>query len=271
VSYLKIGNLLMASLLSAVALSATSIKWFGHSAFQITLPTGEVILVDPWITNPANKTGEADLAALKKVDLILITHSHGDHIGDAIQIAEKTKAKLIATNDVKAAIRTFSKYPKDSLGADVGHFGGEIAVLGGAAKIAFIPARHGSAFTMGEDSPNPKTMVPGGDASGFLITVKNGPAIYHTGDTDVFSDMSLVNMFHQVDVMLLCIGDRFTMGPKRAALAAKLVQPTKFLIPMHFGTFSALTGTPEEFQKALTSQKVKTPMKALHVGEILTL
>jgi L-ascorbate metabolism protein UlaG (beta-lactamase superfamily) len=264
-------SLATVALFSSTAFAQTSIKWFGHSAFQITAPTGEVILIDPWISNPLNKNAEADLAALSKVDLILITHTHGDHIGNAVEIAEKTKAKLVATNDVKAAIRTFSKFPKDALGSDVGHFGGEIAVLGGVAKIAFIPAKHGSTYTTDASSSIPNSLAPGGDAGGFLISFKNGPTIYHTGDTDVFSDMSLVNLFHRVDVMLTCIGDRYTMGPSRAALATKLVSPSKFVVPMHYGTFPALTGTTEAFKNELTVQKVKTPLKVLKVGESFTL
>jgi len=104
-----------------------------------------------------------------------------------------------------------------------------------------------------------------------VISVRNGPRIYHTGDTDVFSDMALVSRFGQVDVMLACIGDRFTMGPRRAALATRLVNPAKLVIPMHYGTFPVLTGTPAAFAEALKQEKVKARLHEMKVGETLKL
>ena len=109
-----------------------------------------------------------------------------------------------------------------------------------------------------------------GEAGGFLVTVKDGPTIYHAGDTDLFADMALVKLFRPVDVFIAPIGDKFTMGPDRAAHATKLVEPKKMVIPMHYGTFPALTGTPTAFGKALQTLKVKVPMKEMKVGEIVT-
>ena len=104
-----------------------------------------------------------------------------------------------------------------------------------------------------------KDIHDGGSPVGFVIMIKNGPVIYHTGDTDVFSDMSLISQFAKIDIMLACIGDHFTMGPKRAADAVKLVKP-KMVIPMHYGTFPVLTGTPKAYAKALKKQHVKTKL-----------
>ncbi len=133
-------------------------------------------------------------------------------------------------------------------------------------KVAFIPAIH-SSTVMDE---NGKDIHEGGNPGGFLISIKNGPVIYHTGDTDVFNDMTLIPRFHKVDVMLACIGDHFTMGPDRAALATKMVGPL-MVVPMHYGTFPVLDGTPAEFKAALTKQGVKAKLVVMQPDEMIKL
>ncbi len=115
-----------------------------------------------------------------------------------------------------------------------------------------------------------KDLHAAGNPGGFLVSVKNGPSFYHTGDTDLFGDMAMIRQFRPVDVMLATIGDKFTMGPLRAAMAAELVKPTKMIIPMHFGTYPVLVGNPGDFATALKQRKVKTPMREMKVGETLT-
>jgi len=110
--------------------------------------------------------------------------------------------------------------------------------------------------------------VYAGNPTGLIITLRDGPAIYHTGDTDLFSDMALVKRFHKIDVMLVCIGDHFTMGPARAAEAVKLVAP-RTVIPMHYGTFPALTGTPEAFERELEKREVKAQLRVMKPGETI--
>ena len=109
-----------------------------------------------------------------------------------------------------------------------------------------------------------------GNPTGLIIALRDGPTIYHTGDTDLFSDMALVKRFHKVDVMLVCIGDHYTMGPARAAEAVKLVTP-KMVIPMHHGTFPVQTGTPEPFERELKKRKLKSKLRVMKIGETIAL
>ena len=243
----------------------TQLQWYGQSAFKLTTPSGKVLLIDPWIENPLNPNAKADLAALNNVDLILVTHGHFDHAGNAVEIAEKTKAKLVSTYDLGIAMVQHSGYPKDLVGFETqGNFGGEVTLLNGEVKVAYIPAVHSSSVAS-DGSPASYAGNPGG----FLISVENGPVIYHTGDTDLFSDMKLIPQFGKVTLMLTCIGGQFTMGPLRAAEAVKLVNPST-VVPMHYGVFN-LTGTPEAFSLALQQQGVKSQLKVMKVGEVLKL
>jgi L-ascorbate metabolism protein UlaG (beta-lactamase superfamily) len=256
---------------SALAAGKTELMWYGHSAFKITTPAGKVLLIDPWIANPANQNGAAEVEKLAKVDLILLTHGHADHVGNTVEIAKKTGAKLVATFDLAKAMVKYKGYPEKQAGFDsIGHFGGEIALLDGEVKVAFITAVHGGDLESGEGMPSAGLPVAAGDAGGFLVSVKDGPAIYHAGDTDVFADMAFVRQFRPVDVFIAPIGDKFTMGPSRAALATRIVEPTKLVIPMHYGTFPVLTGTPAAFDQALKTQKVSVPMREMKVGETLS-
>jgi L-ascorbate metabolism protein UlaG (beta-lactamase superfamily) len=243
----------------------TQVTWYGHAAFKIETPAGKTLLVDPWLQNPSNPTGKDDVGSVK-ADLILVTHGHFDHVGDATEIATRTKAKLVTTFDLGNALIA-TGFPKDQFGFDTGgNIGGSITVLDGEVTITFVPAVHSSDI---HDEKH-HLLYPAGGAGGFVIAIKNGPTLYHTGDTDVFGDMALIGKFHKIDLMLACIGDHFTMGPERAAEAVRLVK-AKSVAPMHFGTFPVLNGTPEAFGAALKKAGVGAKLVKLEIGKPLAL
>ena len=270
----RIFTLLAAAALFIAAAAAdaaghTSLTWYGHAAFKIVTPEGHVLFVDPWITNPANPKGKDDLAAIDKADLILVSHGHFDHVGDAVDIGKRTGAQLVTNFDLGQAMVTDLGFPAKQAGfGTLGHFGGTLTLLDGEVQVMLVPAVHGGSMAPPAASGAAPAVVTGGPAGGFVIRIKNGPTFYHTGDTDVFGDMRYIGAEH-IDVMLACIGDHFTMGPKGAAEAVQLVRP-KTVIPMHYGTFPVLTGTPADFAKALKALHAKAKLKVMQVGDTVT-
>ena len=250
----------------------TELTWYGQSAFKLVTPTGRVILFDPWFANPMNKEGKTTGDRLKTVDLILVSHGHFDHVGEAADISRRTGAKLIATLDLGEAMARYGGFPRENMSYQtLGNAGGILAFFDGEVRILLVPAVH-SSHVSGKDlgvNTDDETHW-GGNPGGFVVAIKNGPTIYHTGDTDVFSDMVRVNQFGRIDVMLTCIGDHFTMGPERAAEAVALVKPLK-AVPMHYGTFlPMMTGTPEMFKNALTVRGLGATYTPMQVGQAVS-
>jgi L-ascorbate metabolism protein UlaG (beta-lactamase superfamily) len=246
---------------------ATQLHWYGQSAFKIETRGGNILLIDPWLTNPKNPTGKDDLKELKRADLIFVTHGHSDHVGDAVEIAKKTGAKLVAGLDLATAMTTVLGFPSKQAEMNTTPLcGGEVSLLDGELTVRLTPAFHGSGLGKDDDA----TPVYAGQPNGMIIALRDGPTIYHTGDTDVFSDMSLIPQFQKIDIMLVCMGDHFTMGPARAALAVELVQP-KMVVPMHYATFPVLTGTPQAFEDEIRKRKIDTKVRVMKIGETIAL
>jgi L-ascorbate metabolism protein UlaG (beta-lactamase superfamily) len=260
--------LLWVSRVATAQPSPTTLTWYGHAAFRLVTPNAHVLLIDPWILNPFNKNGPQDLAAIDRADLILISHGHLDHVGQATEIAKKTKARLVASYDLGGALIRWAGFPKEQAGLDsLGNAGGTLTFFDGEVKILLVPAVHSS-------SVEPKDLGAGadegshfaGNPGGFVVQIKNGPTLYHTGDTDLFGDMAQLGRAHKIDYMLVCIGDHFTMGPEGAADAVRLVASAK-AVPMHYGTFPILTGTPQQFGAALRARKLGSKLQQLEVGK----
>jgi L-ascorbate metabolism protein UlaG (beta-lactamase superfamily) len=237
----------------------TELTWYGHAAFVLRTPKGTVLAIDPWLSNPSAKDKEA-AAKLEKVDFILVTHAHSDHTGDAVAIAKRTGAKLVAGFDLSKALMGAGYPAEQATMMTNGNIGGTFP-LTDEVSVTIVSAVHSSGLAK-EGEP----LHYGGNPTGFLIHVKGGPTVYHTGDTDVTSDMKLVGDRWHIDYMLACIGGHFTMDPIGAATAAQLTR-AKVVIPMHFGTFPLLKGTPAELEKAIKAKGLKTKVVTMQVGE----
>ncbi len=213
-------------------MAGLSITWFGHATFVITTPAGKRIVFDPWLTgNPKAPAG----AKIDKADVICLTHGHSDHSGDVVAVARATGAPLVAVFELATWFQ--GKGLKDVIGMGVG---GTVDVKG--LKISMTAAVHTSSI-----EENGKVHYVG-LATGFVVRMEDHRAIYFAGDTSLFGDMRLIGDLYAPEIAFLPIGDHYTMDPVAAAKACELLG-VRQVVPMHYGTFPALTGSPEDLKK----------------------
>jgi len=212
------------------SLKGTRITWLGHATVLVTTAKGTNILIDPFLSgNPRFPHGYEFPA---KIPYILLTHGHGDHISDAVPVARKHGSKVVAIYELADYVG--KQGVSDTMGMN----------LGGTAQLddvaaSMVDAKHSS----GAQDQHGTHYV--GVAAGFVLTIAGGPVLYHAGDTTVFGDMALIRDVYRPEVAMLPIGGFYTMGPKEAAVAVRLLG-AKTVLPLHFGTFPPLTGTPKE-------------------------
>jgi L-ascorbate metabolism protein UlaG (beta-lactamase superfamily) len=231
-----------------------SITWLGHATFKLTTPGGKTVLIDPWVAgNPACPEEAKKLEAL---DLMLITHAHFDHMGDAVSLAKALNPKVVAIFEICQWLEGQGVANCNGMNK-----GGTVEIDG--LKATMVEAQHSAALMDDEGK-----LHYGGEPAGFVLEVETGLSVYHAGDTNVFSDMAIIRELYEPAVALLPIGSVFTMGPKEAAHACKLLRP-KIVIPMHHGTFPLLAGKPDEFCQLV--QGMDLEVVVLNPGETHTI
>lgn len=222
-------------------LKGTSITWLGHATVLITTAKRTTILIDPFIEH--NPKYPKNYKLPEKIDLLLLTHGHGDHISDAVPIAKKYSPTVVGIVELIGWIQ--SKQVKNTVEMN----------LGGTYKhadvsISMVEAKHSSGIEDGDK------VLYGGTPAGFVLTIEDGPVLYHAGDTSLYSDMQLTRDLYSPELAMLPIGGHYTMDPKAAAIAAKYLGVSSVL-PVHFGTFPVLVGTPEELEKHLAGTGIE--------------
>ena len=214
-------------------MSSISITWLGHATFIITTPGGKRIVTDPWLEQ--NPVCPPAMKKIDKADVILLSHGHFDHTGDIVNVSRATNATTIAVFELSLWLERKGLQNITGMG-----IGGTVKMAG--LEISMVPAVHTSSVVEND------TTVYLGLAAGFVVKMENGQSFYFAGDTALFGDMRLIAELYSPDIAFLPIGDHYTMGPQAAAIAARLLG-VRQVVPMHYGTFPVLTGTPDDLKR----------------------
>ena len=220
------------------------LTWLGHSTFRVDTPGGKRLYVDPWLSNPKMPEGESEP---ERVDVIAITHGHGDHIGEAVELGKKFSPRLIAIYELASWLESQGFPGATDLAMNKG---GTVEAEG--LKFSMTHALHSSGM-LGDGPP-----VYLGEPAGYVVEFENGTKVYFSGDTAAFTDMQIIGKYLEPDVAVLPIGDHFTMGPRQAAVALELLGVGR-CVPCHYGTFPILTGTPDELRAHAPGVEVISP------------
>ena len=250
------------------------VLWLGHATVRITSVDGKVIVIDPFLRqNPRTPAEYRDLAKLGRVDLILVTHGHIDHVDDLPELAKISNATVIVPYEFGRNLATLGVLkPEKILSMNKG---GSVSPLGRDIKIHMVPAEHSSSLdTQSAELPLRGSPLAAlryfevGPAVGYVVQLENGFTIYHAGDTTVFSEMALIHQLYKPDLALVPIGGFFTMGPEEAAFALRELIKPKQVIPIHFGTFPVINRTPGELKAALGDSPIE--MLEVQPGQAVT-
>ncbi|MEO7392870.1 MAG: metal-dependent hydrolase [Ramlibacter sp.] len=253
---LALATLCLATAVWAQTPGKTEVLWLGQSATRITTPGGKIIVIDPWLTsNPKTPANFKDLAALGKVDLILVTHAHFDHFQDAPALAKRNNAPIVSSQGLNSSLISLEMVPPE-LAFRMGK-SGTASPIGPGIKITPVHAEHDSELTYTNPATSKRETHPGGEPVGYIIELENGFKIWHMGDTGVFGDMRLIADMHKPDLVLLPIGGHFVMNPVDAAMVVREWIRPRYVLPIHYGTSPQLRGTPAEFRAALGNSPVQ--------------
>jgi len=242
---------------SALAQSGkVEVLWLGHASFRITSPGGKVIVIDPWLqTNPKTPAQFKNLAALGKVDALLVTHGHPDHVTDAPALAKMHNVRVYTSSTLLRTLAEVGVLPPE-LGGPMNK-SGTVTPLGPDIKITMVKAEHSAEYVWRNPATGKDEIRYGGEPGGFIIELENGFKIYHMGDTGLFGDMKFIGEFYKPDLVLVPIGGTLTINAQLAAYALREMIKPRFAIPMHYGTLPILGGKPEDFVKGLEGSSTR--------------
>jgi L-ascorbate metabolism protein UlaG (beta-lactamase superfamily) len=236
-------------------LGVVGITYLGHSTFRFVTPGGEQIIIDPWIEE--NPEIPDDLNSIGEVDTILITHGHFDHFGDVIPLARRTGATVIANFEIVSYLQSQGIENTTPI------------QKGGTVQVGGITVTATHAFHSSSIQAKDGTVIYGGEPLGYIIEFESGLKVYHAGDTAIFGDMQLIAELYRPDLALLPIGDQVAMGPYEGAHAVRLLG-VRHVVPMHYGTFDFLPGTPDEFREQAKNLVPDVNIHVMEPGDDLT-